>query len=585
MFPLLVVFALIVPFRPFDAEGALLASSSIEYCERGSTTDLLPCEKKMVVTLSVDNAQDAGVEEFVLLQDAVDKTRGTGEEPVKFEPIRLTTKKSRVQHIYPLFYEQNFNSKPYEEQIPAEIIGCEDGSNSKATCGVVLDAAGETIPYSEGFCCRCGMCQLLGICPPDSRGLQVCNVFGEASMASCLRFGELWYSGYSIGSASTWYRLEVKLTANSSTEATKARQAVFELGPDVLSGSSPEFGAWVNIVGDFVPSEAPLVLTEKMLFVPTLPRKHKLVLAGSSEWLLLDKHRVSIQGRECDKVGVSYEAFASQGSRCQLRRGSCLADQLEDYRLSDIAVEAKGGRGQYMARFFGDFVLGNANATDGPTLSYWMQNSLTTMVTIVISADRLKYVLSVSPGEIIATEVSKSVIESASRDGVLVVTVRNTGSITAQYTLGVGNCSRHVHPMMAQAVSMAPHQTLTRVFDLNVQGTLEKGLVHCDVTLQDARGGVTDKKLVEFRVTSVEWKNGTQGGNAPSGNGGSVGGNNGSACKRCEWYNIVCFLMHRCWWQPLLYVLVVIAVLLGVYFFCKMFSCINDEHKDREWPI
>ncbi|RNF24673.1 generative cell specific-1 [Trypanosoma conorhini] len=566
---------------PFAAEGVLLASSSIEYCDRVSGTELLPCEKKMVVTLSVDNAQAAGVEEFVLLQDAVDKTRGTGKELARFEPIRLTTKKSRVQYRYPLFYERNFNSKPYEEQIPTEIIGCDDGSSPEATCGVVLDAAGEPIPYSGGFCCRCGMCQLLGICPPDSRGLHVCNVFGEASLASCLRFGELWYSGYSIGSPSAWYRLEVTLTAGSSTEAKKAKQASFELGPDVISGSSAEFGAWAKLVGDFMPAETPLLLSEKMLFVPNFPRNHKLVLAGPPEWLLLDKHRVSMQGRECNKVGVSYEAFGSQGSRCQLQRGSCLADQLEDYRLSDMAVEAKGGRGQYMARFFGDFALSTANSTDTPILSYWMRGSLATMVTIVISADRLKYVLSVSPGEIVATEVSKSTIEAASRDGVLAVTVRNTGSITAQYTLGVGNCSRHVHPMMAQPMSMAPQQTLTRSFDLNVQGTLEEGIVTCDVTLRDARGDIADKKVVEFRVTSVRWTNGTQGDNTPTGDGASVGGKDGSACKRCEWYIIICFLVHRCWWQPLLYVLIAIALLVGVYFAFKMCSCCTDAQKAR----
>ncbi|KAH8606383.1 hypothetical protein ERJ75_001535800 [Trypanosoma vivax] len=104
------------------AEGVFIASSSIDYCERNNKVDPVPCEKKMVVTLSVDAGQDAGVEEVVLVREASDKTRDDDKRVVEFEPIYLTTKKTRVRYHYPLFYERNFNAKPYEEQIPTSLL-------------------------------------------------------------------------------------------------------------------------------------------------------------------------------------------------------------------------------------------------------------------------------------------------------------------------------------------------------------------------------------------------------------------------------------------------------------------------------
>ncbi|EKF32579.1 hypothetical protein MOQ_003566 [Trypanosoma cruzi marinkellei] len=560
------LFALVVATTPFAAEGLLLASSSIEQCDRVETDKLLPCEKKLVVTLSVDSAQADNVEEFVILRDAVDKTKGTGEERVEFEPIRLTTSKSRVQYRYPLFYERNFNAKPYEEEITTELTGCDDTFSPTATCGLAKDTAGRPIPYSQGFCCRCGACQLLGLCPVGSRGLQVCDIFNGAALAACLRFGKLWYSGYSIGPATIWYRLLVKLTADAENNSTKAKEAVFELGPEVLSGSSPEFGAWVSLIGDFVPAELPLVLSDKMLFIPSSPRKHERVLAGQKEWIILDKHHVSMQGRDCNKVGVSYEAFSAQGSRCQLIQGSCLADQLEDYRASDLAVEARGGKGKYMARFFGEFVVNTANSSR-TRVSYWMRGSLATMITVVISADRLQYLISVSPGEIVSAVMSKSTIEESSRDGSISVMVRNIGNLTAEYTLGVGNCSGNVFPIMAQTLSLRPQETLIRSFDVNIQDVTEERIVQCDVTLRDAKDAITDKKVVKFRVIRKVLTNNTQGGNAPTGGGTSVNGKAPSVCSRCKWYKISCFLIHGCWWQPLVYVFIAIAILLGVYYF------------------
>lgn len=572
-----------------EVEAVVVASSSIEHCERRGGAEPLPCEKKMVVTLAVDSQQAAGAEEVVALRDAIDRTRDGGAERVEFEPIRLLVNKSQVKYIYPLFYARAFNAEPYEENIATGLVeGCSDAFVPSATCGLVRNGSGSPIPYSQGFCCSCSVCQVAGLCSAGGRGLQSCDVFGKTAMASCLRFGELWYNGYNIGPGSAWYRVRVALVLGGANGTASVKRSTFELGPDVTMGFSADFGAWARLVGDFVPPETPLDLTGKMLFVPARPKMHERVAAGPREWLLLDKHHVSINGRECNKVGVSYEAFATQGSRCQLRRGSCLADQLEDYRARDLEAEALGRRGAYMARFFGDFCFDTPNATaaassSSPRLSYLMRCSLTTMVTITISADRLRYVQSVSPGKIVSVSVQKT-FRSSSRDGVLKVAVRNTGAVTAQYTLSVGNCTGDVFPIAAQPVSVSPQDDVVRQFDLNVQDTETKGVtIRCAVTLRDSRGNVTDRRFFVFQVTGVVKTNGAQGTEVPAERGRSAMGAGGSACARCEWYDPFCLWWNDCLLQLLVRVVVVVGVSWVVCVVWNWLSCCANDV--REEPV
>ncbi|ORC90464.1 generative cell specific-1 [Trypanosoma theileri] len=569
---------------PSRADALLVASSSIEYCERGSVTEAFPCEKKMIVTLSVESGQLEGVEEVVLVREAVDKTSSGGNANVMFEPVRLTTRKSRVQYRYPVFYERNFNAQPYERQVTTNFFeGCKDTPGETSTCGDVLDTSGNSIPYSQGFCCTCGVCQLAGVCPSDSRSVQTCSLFGAVGMASCLRFGDMWYSGYNVGSSLGWYHIQVGLS-NTDKNTTNKKETILELGPDKLLSSSPEFGALARIVGDFMPSELPLDLGGKMLFIPTLPKMHARVLAGPAEWILLDKNRVTVDGRECNKVGVSYEGFAGQGNRCDMYRGSCLAGQLESYRQSDLEQEAKGGKGEYMVRFLGDFDLTpGANGTS-PYIAYWVKGSFSTMITVTISADKLQYLVSVSPGKIVAAGVTNDTIGASTRDGVLTVRVRNTGTLTAQYTLSVGNCTTDVHPMIGQTLSLKPEEEVTRHFDLFIEDTSSEGKKECGVALQDARGTVVDTKIVEFHVTPVGWTNGTQGGSAPSDGGVAVDGGRSSVCSSCSWYNLFCFVKNGCLWQPFIYVVIGVAIILLVYILQKYCMCCSTTHRKEAHP-
>lgn len=59
-----------------------------------------------------------------------------------------------------------------------------------------------------------------------------------------------------------------------------------------------------------------------MLMIPTPPAASvqdiidKLTAYDKSDWMLLDKGMITMDGRECDKVGTSFNAFRFQSDSC-----------------------------------------------------------------------------------------------------------------------------------------------------------------------------------------------------------------------------------------------------------------------------
>lgn len=49
-------------------------------------------------------------------------------------------------------------------------------------------------------------------------------------------------------------------------------------------------------------------------------------------WMLLERVRFTLDGIECNKIGVSYEAFSRQPNFCSSPFWSCLHNQLWNFR-------------------------------------------------------------------------------------------------------------------------------------------------------------------------------------------------------------------------------------------------------------
>lgn len=70
-------------------------------------------------------------------------------------------------------------------------------------------------------------------------------------------------------------------------------------------------------------------------------------------WMLLERVRFTLDGLECNKIGVSYEAFNGQPSFCTSPFWSCLHNQLWNFReVSQIEVASSLIYGPHISHFF-----------------------------------------------------------------------------------------------------------------------------------------------------------------------------------------------------------------------------------------
>ncbi|KPI83796.1 hypothetical protein ABL78_7160 [Leptomonas seymouri] len=581
-----------------QATATLVASSKISYCSDAGDR-ALNCTKKMMVSLTVEAVQQAGEESFVLLKSALDETVSAGtssNKTVNFSPISITTSRSAVRYRYPIFYVQNYNAKPYEATVKGKMLNqCNAELDAdKATCGVALDPTRKAIPFSQGFCCDCSMCQTLGFCEPNARANMACNVFDAYTTASCLRFGPRWYSGYTIGAYVTWFTLNVTVSRNVTdstapegsgvAQRTVQQTAVLQLSPSVLDDAAE--GAWgvsARLIGSFSPTNQPLDLTSHMLFAPVLPLKDERVQAGAAEWMLLPSRLVTLDGTECNKVGVSYEAFASQGNKCNLIPGSCLSSQLEDYRTSDLARVAEGKKAQYMATGYGNFdveQLENTNVgLDGalsPYISYTAVSSSAAMIVLTVSADDLEYIVGMANGRILSAALNSATLEVNTRDGVLSVVVQNVATVTGRLVVSVQGCSGGVLPMAAQVVSLAAQQQSNVSFNVYMLSSTASGKASCTVIVRNAEASITDSRVINWMVTDTVFSNGTQGGNGGGHNGSSSEEFSATTCTACGTLNILCAYRRNCHWLfllDLLIYLIIVAAFFGVLWFRHIFCC------------
>lgn len=556
-----VVLVVLLAWEWCVAEGALVAQSKLEQCVNDGV-EPLQCSKKLVVTLSVDANLQAGAEVVSFIGSASDSSS----TEVSFDPIQLTISRSNVLMRYPLEYVADFNANPYEENKKGTLTAqCDDSFSSKASCGVKYTTSNEPIPYSQGFCCSCGTCSALGICSANARMSLACDLFGSYSVASCLRFGNSWYSGFSIGTASMWFTMDLKFTRNN-TDAGKD-SSTLTLSPSRLDAADKDFGSYAQIIGTFHPSVEPLYLSDKMLFVPSLA--NPLGTRGAAEYMILPLDMVTLDGKECNKVGVSYFAFASQGSRCELGAGSCLGNQLVDLRKADKRSVSAGKPASYMGTRFGDLqlmeeTLGQSDSSAAGThLTFPSAAPPSTMITVTINADSLQYVVSVASGDITRAEMNKDVVEASSRGAVMQVDVKNTGAIVATFTVSVTNCSADVFPIPSRRVSMKPEESVHLEFEVSNEEDSDHE-ASCDVVLQDALKEVAARKTVRWLVKPIERTDGSQG-NTTGVNAGEHrdGDDIEGSCGKCSVVNVVCSVKYRCFGKSFGFVVVVVAVVGG----------------------
>lgn len=198
------------------------------------------------------------------------------------------------------------------------------------------------------------------------------------------------------------------------------------------------------------------------------------VLASSDRWLMVDTTAISTDGSQCNKIGTSYEAFATQGRACEQLKDTCLAMQIKDLYDSDVNRLNQGKPLKYFLQSYKEqtathpirglpYLNGGLEKVQelianrkraGFSLAFPTQRFQKSMVSLTIRADEdsFRYSLQVSDGAIVFLHIP---IFEAGQEGRLQIIVENTGHIASKYTIVIA-CGEGILPLQARQVNLLP---------------------------------------------------------------------------------------------------------------------------------
>jgi hypothetical protein len=540
----------------FPALALLISSSKLTSCYDSGQNSTMSCDRKIVVSLSVENDQLKGTESIEAILDNVESPSGNSWSIL--QPLKIQVSKSKVFARYPLRYLQDFNNQPKELVIPKQILGCEDDSYADSpSCGWRYDSSGQRIWDSQGYCCRCSFEEIIGINDDQLNRGNDCKKFnlGEgASTAHCIEWDKLWYSAYQIGTHVSYYNLDVFILRPLQGNYTKDGLRLSPSNP-VQSTDSKDIIA--RLIGDFYPNQPPPALSSYYLLTPSRPITHIRVQEGSRSWMFLSPSEITFDGTECNKIGTSYSAFRYQPNKCDQPVQSCFQNQLEHKHQEDLKRLEKGQAPLHLIGGYGNYTVLTSNFNI--FLQVEIQGRFSTMITIEIAADDIRFITNLGKAEIDYAVVEG--FEALSYDGDLICQVTNVGDIVSSFFLNA-NCSSGIAPIPSISFSLKPLESTTMSSKIHSEYELSKEY-WCNITVTDTIGQVLDYEMVYFNTSSRHTDEGTQGGT------GDVKGEyiteDKLAEESCEsicedWYDLGCFFVEGCWDSILMF----FGIFLGI---------------------
>jgi hypothetical protein len=563
-------------------KASLLATSNLEVCVDSGTSEL-SCEQQFVTTMTVQNGQ--GPTESVSAYRLRTAKTDNGQDVDVLDTVTVTLQKSQIVVRYPLVYKRTFNAKPKEIVLTRSADGtpynfltnpCQDGTSPSAACGFATDYAGQNIPYSQGFCCRCSLTDYLAGQNTLSRSGLQCSLFdsSNAQSAHCLRFGPLWYSAFSMGTPIIEFTIDVIVDHCASDRNNSCGSTLIQLSPSVPShcatlakgggrNVSTSCDLLVSLEGDLASYTGLKDFSNHLLFIPSGCDDHSQCGSRLDEpdRVMIIPTAATTSGAECNKIGVSYEAFYAQSQRCGVLISSCLGNQIDDLYQADADKEQAGLAGNYYAKYHAD---GGEVAVVGtifnPVITFGTNVFQKSVVMFRLNADSVRYVVKVATASITAASIPP--FEAMSANGKAVVTVQNVGNIVGDFVVSL-NCTKGlISAVQAQPVTCEPQQSKTLTFALFTEiSTAAQG--SCIVSVKNGLGRVTDTKEVSFQVTRTIEDRGSQGGNLTTGapTDSQATSSLAQSCSAfCAWVNVLCALSTACWPRIVEYAAVILSL-------------------------
>ncbi|KDO63546.1 hypothetical protein CISIN_1g005351mg [Citrus sinensis] len=482
---LLILFCILNLLSPRCVVGVqILSKSKLEKCEKRTDSDNLNCTTKIVLNMAVPSGSSGGEASIVAEVVEVEENSTQKMRTVRIPPV-LTVNKTASYAVYELTYIRDVPYKPQEFYMKTRKCEPDAGADVVKIC------------ERQPICCPCGPQRRI----PSSCG----NVFdkllkGKANTAHCLRFPGDWFHVFGIGQRSIGFsvRIEVK-TGSKVSEVT--------VGPENKTATSADNFLKVNLIGDFVGYTNIPSFEEFYLVIPRQggPGQPQDLGGNFSMWMLLERTRFTLDGLECNKIGVSYEAFNGQPSFCSSPFWSCLHNQLWNYREAD---QNRINRNQLpLYGVEGRFERMNQHPNAGShSFSIGVTEVLNSNLLIELRADDIEYVYQRSPGKIISVIIPT--FEALTQFGVATITTQNTGEVEASYSLTF-DCSTGVTLMEEQYFIIKPKETSIRSFKI-YPTTNQAAKYTCSAILKDSDFSEVDRAECQFSTMATVLDNGSQ---------------------------------------------------------------------------
>ncbi|KAL0749224.1 hypothetical protein Bca101_031227 [Brassica carinata] len=495
---LIIAAAFLFVFNKVD-RVQILSKSKLEKCEKTNDSGNLNCSTKIVLNLAVPSGSSGGEASIVAEIVEVEDNSSSNMKTVRIPPV-ITVNKSAAYALYDLTYIRDVPYKPQEFHVTTrkcepdagpDIVGICERQISFFTIYIVLsclaltvntyrnrlrDDKGNVLVQTQPVCCPCG---------PQTRVPSSCGdifeklIKGKANTAHCLRFPGDWYHVFSIGQRSLGFSVRIELK-------TGTRVSEVIIGPENRTATANDNFLKVNLIGDFAGYTSIPSFENFYLVIPreVAAEGQPGNLGGNySMWMLLERVRFTLDGIECDKIGVGYEAYNNQPNFCYAPYWSCLHNQLWNF---------------------------HENA--GPqSFSIGVTETLNTNLMIELRADDIEYVFQKSPGKII--NIAIPTFEALKQFGVAAVTTKNTGEVEASYSLTFPpvqfDCSKGVAFVEEQFFIIKPNDVTTRSFKLYPTKD-QAAKYRCTAILKDSQFNEVDRAECQFSTTATVLDNGTQ---------------------------------------------------------------------------
>ncbi|KAL2544019.1 Protein HAPLESS 2 [Forsythia ovata] len=279
------------------------------------------------------------------------------------------------------------------------------------------------------------------------------------------------------------------------------------VGPENRTAISSDNFLRVNLIGDYIGYTDIPQFDDFYLVIPRQggPGQPQNLESNFSTWMLLERVRFTLDGLECNKIGVGYEAFNGQPNFCSAPFWSCLHNQLWNFWDADQNRISRNQIPLYCVQ--GRFERINQHPDAGSrAFSVGITEVLNTNILVELSADDIEFVYQRSPGKILGITIPT--FEALTQFGTATITTKNIGELEASYSLTF-DCSSGVSQMEEQFYIMKPTEEITRSFKL-YPTTDQAAKYVCAAILKDSDFSEVDRAECQFTTTTTVLDNGSQ---------------------------------------------------------------------------